>query len=31
MYVGKYQKAYVRRHTFYLVIFLTIFPKFALI
>ena len=26
-YMGKYQKAYIRRHTFYLVIFLTIFPK----
>ena len=29
-YVGKYQKAYIRRYTFYLVIFLTIFPKFVL-
>ena len=29
--MDKYQKAYVRHHTFYLVIFLTIFPKLVLI
>ena len=29
-YVGKYQKAHIRRHTFYLVIFQTIGPKIAL-
>ena len=27
MYMGKYQKAYINRHTFYLLIFPTIFPK----
>ena len=31
MYVGKYQKVYIRRHTFFLVIFPTIFPKLVLI
>ena len=31
MYVGKYQKVYIRCDTFYLVIFLTIFPKLVLI
>ena len=30
-YVGKYQKAHIRRHTFYLVIFQTIGPKIVLI
>ena len=30
-YMGKYLKAYNRRHTFYLVIFLTIFPKLLII
>ena len=29
-YAGKYQKAYIRRHTFYLVIFLTISPRLVL-
>ena len=27
---GQYQKAYIRRHAFYLVIFPTIFPKLVL-
>ena len=31
MYLGKYRKAYIRRYTFYLVIFLTILPKLVLI
>ena len=30
-YVGKYQKVYIKRHTFYLVIFLTIFLEVILI
>ena len=30
-YVGKYQKAYIRRYTFHLVIFLTIIPKLVII
>ena len=30
-YVGKYQKAYIRHHTFYLGIFLTVFCKLLLI
>ena len=30
-YVGKYQRVYIRHHTFNLVIFLTIFPKLVLI
>ena len=30
-YMGKYQKEYIMHHTFYLVIFLPIFPKFVLI
>ena len=30
-YLGKYQKAYIKGHTFYLVIFLTIFPEVILI
>ena len=30
-YAGWYQKTFIRWHTFYLVIFLTIFPKLALI
>ena len=29
-YVGKYQKAYIRHHNFYLGIFHTIFPKLVL-
>ena len=31
MYVGKYQKAYIKCYAFYPVIFLTNFPKFVLI
>ena len=30
-YVGKYQKAYVMHHTFYLVIFQIHFPRLVLI
>ena len=30
-FMGKYQKEYIKRHTFYLVIFLTIFPKLVFI
>ena len=30
-YVGKYQKEYIRRHNFYILIFLTIFPMLVLI
>ena len=30
-YMGKYQKEYIKRHTFYLVITLTIFPKLVFI
>ena len=31
IYVGKYQRAYIRWNTIYMVIFLTIFPKLVLI
>ena len=31
MYLEKYQKVYIRFHTFYLVIFQTIFPELVLI
>ena len=31
IYVGKYQKGYIKHHTFYLMIFLTIFSNLVLI
>ena len=31
MYMGKYQKVYIKHHTFYLLIILTIFPRLAFI